>query len=423
MGLGENAGPYAFSPHSSFNSGRSYPSQQPVQEPHNRFTYQETYGTEGDIYIAVPPPPPPPRLPPPQQPRPNFGTYGGYYYGNAPFEGSYNGGYPNPVLGNSLNGGYPNESLNNSQSSGYPSQRIGQYYAERTPYGHSHGYDHDWGSQQEPHGTFSASSSESSTLPPTGLPRPQENDYIKRNKQNLKNPPKKSYKVMFGRKKELGDTEEPLGLQRRRSDQSVGPANKGSKSPLKPVANQGPSTNQPMTTEDFWKRRAENLERQKQDRLAGANKKGAHLKKYPTAPVLKPEPQNEATKAQSFPEPGMNQFGDSPRVMSQPVSQTVYTEDGQRVSVDINLKLLSPPPAGGPKRPDFPPPNQGPPRGYGGPLQRFGGPSSWGPPPIQFQQYEYRGPTDQFSYRAPVMHPPALHSSPPAWGQVSLSLR
>ena len=111
-----------------------------------------------------------------------------------------------------------------------------------------------------------------------------------------------------------------------------------------------------MNAEEFWKQRAANLEMRKAEKLSGTrNRNEVTLKKYPSESRVDDMRPHRVVSLQhpahAIAEPIKSEITRSPR--GQPITQTVYTEDGQRVSVDINLKLVSPPPVGGPTGPNF----------------------------------------------------------------------
>ena len=257
------------------------------------------------------------------------------------------------------------------------------------------------------------------TYQSTASSKPQGANYIRLNKKNLKNPPKKSYRVLYGKKKET-ENEPPFVPQGRRPAQGLNSPGKG-KTPLKAFPNQNPvnQNGKPMNAEEFWKQRAANLEMRKAEKLSGTrNRNEVTLKKYPSESRVDDMRPHRVVSLQhpahAIAEPIKSEITRSPR--GQPITQTVYTEDGQRVSVDINLKLVSPPPVGGPTGPNF---NS---YQHGAPLQeRYAGHhgnNTYQQPTPPHNTYGY-GQTNQFTYRAPVhqVHPPT-HNGRQVWEQV-----
>lgn len=304
------------------------------------------------------------------------------------------------------------------------------YEMESPSTGHSNQPSQDYGPRQytddsqgfveyqdpgAPHQTYSASTQYS--LPP----KPAGPDYITLNKKNLKNPPKKSYKHIYSRKKEIENEQSVLmSPPPKKTEQNTIIPSPKTKSPLRPTHAQNKDNQQPMTAEEFWKRRAANLERRK----AGSGS-GRGLRKFPSesrVDELRPHrvPPVDGTPPHAMAEPIRSEVMRSPRGHGQPITQTVYTEDGQRVSVDINLKLVSPPPIGSPghpynqAQPRFNFYHQGPPPAAQ--AQQYYGYAS-APPRMPTQHtYGYGAPSNQFSYRSPVQ-PPAQPGRP-VWGQV-----
>ena len=298
--------------------------------------------------------------------------------------------------------------------SGYGRQHRGYDSTEQYEYTN----DADTVSYQTPQ-TYSAGTYQS-----TASSKQQGADYIRKNKNNLKNPPKRSYRGMYGKKKET-ENEPPFVPQGRRPvqrpAQGLNSPGKG-RTPMKAFPNQNPvsQNGQPMTAEDFWKQRAANLEMRKAEKLSGTrNRNEVTLKKYPSesrVDDMRPHRMGPLQQpAHAIAEPIKSEITRSPR--GQPITQTVYTEDGQRVSVDINLKLVSPPPIGGPTGPNF---NS---YQHGAPLQQryagHHGNNTYQQPAPPHNTYGY-GHTNQFTYRAPVQqgHPPASHNGRQVWEQV-----
>ena len=296
---------------------------------------------------------------------------------------------------------------------GYGRQHRGYDNTEQYDYAN----DADTGSYQCPQ-TYSAGTYQS-----TVSSKSQGADYIRLNKKNLKNPPKKSYRVMYGKKKET-ENEPPFVPQGRRPAQR--PAQgwnspvKG-RTPLKAFPDKKPvnQNGQPMTAEDFWKQRAANLEMRKTKKLSGSrNRNAVTLKKYPSESRVDGMRPHRMVPLQqpghAIVEPIKSEITRSPR--GQPITQTVYTDDGQRVSVDINLKLVSPPPIGGATGPNL---NS---YQHGAPMQQrysgYRGNNTYQQPTPPHNTYGY-GHTNQFTYRAPVQqaHSPA-NNGRQVWEQV-----
>ena len=332
------------------------------------------------------------------------------YYRNDGFVSSHNGSYP------AQNGAYTDDQQQQQYSE--PACSSNQRGYNDDPYAYTNNRD---SVPYQSHPTYSAQSSLAS--------KPQGEDYISKNKKNLKNPPKKSYRHMYGKKKEV-ENEQLFVPQGRRPAQLLNSPNKV-KTPLKALPNQGlqaanynDQNQEPMTAEEFWRQRAANLEQRKAEKLSGGGKNkysGVTLRKYPSesrVDDIRPHMVGQARQQpHAIAEPIKSEISRSPR--GQPITQTVYTEDGQRVSVDINLKLISPPPVGGPTKPFNSyyqgSPQQPPSHGYTG-----HGYSSQ-QPTLPHNTHAYGGPTNQFTYRSPhqqaLPHHPG-HSGRPAWGQV-----
>ena len=193
-------------------------------------------------------------------------------------------------------------------------------------------------------------------------------------------------------------------------------------------------TDRPMTAEEFWKQRASNLEMRKAEKLSGnSNRYRVTLRKYPSESRVDDMRPHRVVSLQqpahAIAEPIKSEIIRSPR--GQPITQTVYTEDGQRVSVDINLKLVSPPPVGGPTAGGYnsyhqgrpPPPMQQ--QRHPHPQQQHGGNSyhhqQRTPPHNTYGGYG--GQSNQFTYRTPPhhqAHQPPPHNGRHVWDQVRL---
>ncbi|XP_046585017.1 uncharacterized protein LOC124291983 [Haliotis rubra] len=119
-----------------------------------------------------------------------------------------------------------------------------------------------------------------------------------------------------------------------------------------------PLNQKPASAEDLWAQRAAKLQQRSAGKQGTKKKPGSKLVKYPSdsglsanpkvplpRPAFLPQavnsgPHNYASPPHSFPS--------SPQrrpLELKPISQEVITSDGQRISVDVNLKLMSPPPA------------------------------------------------------------------------------
>lgn len=112
----------------------------------------------------------------------------------------------------------------------------------------------------------------------------------------------------------------------------------------------------PKTAETVWSRHAQSLKAVRTEKVSKASGKRYPLKKYPSEsrvddmkqtvssapPKLQPI---EGTPRQAFTEPIRTEVEiDTTQAGKGPIRHTVFTDDGQRVSVDINLKLVSPGP-------------------------------------------------------------------------------
>ncbi len=307
--------------------------------------------------------PPPPQI---QGAPQSGGIYGQpqpdpYYDPNSDpqYDQYQNGGYPQDQ-----NGGYQDQN-------GYPQEQYSNY----DPY-----TDNDSISFQSQQSYDGRVPHWQQPIPdmPTLPPEPHGPDYISMNKKFLKNPPPKSYKKMYGRRKETENKPEfvPQGKKQTpvwRADiknshkAPGGPAQTG---PLKPIGNNAQNQNQdfkPMSAEEFWRNRAANLENRKS---GGGKSNKQNTRKYPSAgKVSEPHP----------PPPHQNnQYQEQP--YGAPV-QNMYQED-------VNLKLVSPPP----------------PQGYAA-----------RPAPQHTYGYAGQAGANQFTYRAPGYQQSTQHTGRPAW--------
>ncbi|XP_064614702.1 jhy protein-like [Liolophura sinensis] len=178
-------------------------------------------------------------------------------------------------------------------------------------------------------------------------------DYIERNKQNVfKSKQGRSYGEMKQKKFELEQQkiEKPVLRNVQKIGNAVKRREQQTDSDTDSVVQE--STNPEAT----WKNRSASLAQQKQ--VKGKGKKVGKLQKYPTDSGFLPSKSGtRGYEQKDFPdnraqeERGALSTGDlSPSrrpLMLKPITQEVWTEDGQRISVDINLKLMSPPPTHG----------------------------------------------------------------------------
>ncbi|XP_050416018.1 uncharacterized protein LOC126829887 [Patella vulgata] len=172
-------------------------------------------------------------------------------------------------------------------------------------------------------------------------------DFIEKNRKDYGRVPKKSYKQIQAIKKEEGAKLENIFISPKVKPKKKQPSSA-------PVSNQkssahymsSPQLNQkPATAEELWAQKASHLSTQKDP------KKKAKLTKYPSdggLPVINQRPENGVSANNS--RPFMNHPSRNPANYQQlqqpltlePISRELITEDGQRISVDVNLKLLSP---------------------------------------------------------------------------------
>ena len=110
--------------------------------------------------------------------------------------------------------------------------------------------------------------------------------------------------------------------------------------------------------EVLWTNRVSSLEQNKQYKTSGKQRKNftsGSLKKYHSESRMDNLRGTKHTNASSYSvvkhgnhmtmaEPIKSELTDKSQDSNPPVRHTVYTEDGQRLSVDINLKVLSPTP-------------------------------------------------------------------------------
>ncbi|XP_067676933.1 serine/arginine repetitive matrix protein 2-like [Haliotis asinina] len=115
----------------------------------------------------------------------------------------------------------------------------------------------------------------------------------------------------------------------------------------------------PASAEDLWAQRAAKLQQRSAGRQGTKKKPGSKLVKYPSDSGLSANPKVPLPRPAFLPQavnsgPHNNytspphSFPSSPQrrpLELKPISQEVITSDGQRISVDVNLKLMSPPPA------------------------------------------------------------------------------
>lgn len=178
-------------------------------------------------------------------------------------------------------------------------------------------------------------------------------DYIERNKQNVfKTKQGRSYGEMKQRKFELEKqkNEKPVS----RNVQKIGSTVK--RREVQTDSDTDSAVQEGTNPEATWKNRSASLAQQKQ--VKGRSKKVGKLQKYPTVSGFLPsksgthgQEQEDFSDSRAQEERGALSTGDlSPSrrpLVLKPITQEVWTEDGQRISVDINLKLTSPPPAHG----------------------------------------------------------------------------
>ena len=185
-------------------------------------------------------------------------------------------------------------------------------------------------------------------------------DYVALNKRRIKKEQQQtSYGQKFAKKKSEQEGGPPVPAPRKTV------AGKPPVAPVKaasagPVMEEVPQENL-TPAEQVWAARAKTLTQKKTDKVPGKSAKKGNLKKYPSEskvddmrrpqgvpqgfrphhvqPMPAPAPQGSMTEPIRS-----DQVVDPNRANDRPIRHTVLTEDGQKVSVDINLKLVSPPP-------------------------------------------------------------------------------
>ena len=173
---------------------------------------------------------------------------------------------------------------------------------------------------------------------PGNVPAKPEVDHITKNKERLYKPPSgKKYRNIHAAKKEVNKENVP------------GPS--GSHRGSLPASKTRGSQANDMDGEDaeaLWRRRSMSLSQQKEHRLSGGKKTQSGMKKFssdsrvngPYSNTHTPG-QSRGSQPQAFTEPVRSSVMPRPSDNS-PITHTMLTEDGQRISVDINLKMISP---------------------------------------------------------------------------------
>ena len=226
-------------------------------------------------------------------------------------------------------------------------------------------------------------------------------DYVNLNKQDFGVPAKRSYRDIVHKKKEEEEKLDKIFIHpkvpskqgKKKKAQSAQPEHMGYQAP---VQDQYPLGFKPSSAEELWAMRSHTLQNQSAGSKKGkgsASKLGT--KKWNSNPNIKHNHTYQAppplpSQGQSFKPPNMN-YPNSPMGSSsqggfntptrplqpienkpaapistefvptalepnspfrrhmelKPITQEIVTDDGQRISVDINLRLVSPPPAQG----------------------------------------------------------------------------
>ncbi|KAK3605218.1 hypothetical protein CHS0354_038654 [Potamilus streckersoni] len=205
-------------------------------------------------------------------------------------------------------------------------------------------------------------------------PKQPRYDYVEKNKQDYGLPPKKSYKEIKERKKEEEEKLDKIFIQpkvpkptKKKKSLSAQPEHLGYQAP---VAYNDYTDDKPSSAEELWAKRSVFLTRKKEEKLSAGGK--SKLKKFPSDSNLgKAQSSLQGIKQQGYGTPTKSQYHLQPlenRPVAppaqqeplppaiepqspfrrhhelKPISQEIVTEDGQRISVDINLRLISPPP-------------------------------------------------------------------------------
>ncbi|KAL3886194.1 hypothetical protein ACJMK2_026203 [Sinanodonta woodiana] len=205
-------------------------------------------------------------------------------------------------------------------------------------------------------------------------PKQPRYDYVEKNKQDYGLPPKKSYKEIKERKKEEEDKLDKIFIQpkvpkptKKKKSQSAQPEHLGYQAP---AAYNDYTDDKPSSAEELWAKRSVFLTRKKEEKLSAGGK--SKLKKFPSESSLgKTQSLPQGIKQQGYGTPTKSQYHLQPldnrpvappaqqdplppaiepqspfrrHLELKPISQEIVTEDGQRISVDINLRLISPPP-------------------------------------------------------------------------------
>ena len=169
-------------------------------------------------------------------------------------------------------------------------------------------------------------------------------DYVQKNKQKT-GKEKKRYGEIFAQKKEIKEQMKNPAPRERRASQGDSRHSPAAVTNSPGVSEVNPP--QGASVESLWSQQTRNLAQRKDEKQSGKKRKG--LNKYNSdsqlnrpshgvsnAPVM--------TQAPQAGRPSAGQPSVGQPFVGQPIRTTVLTEDGQRVSVDINLKVVSPPP-------------------------------------------------------------------------------
>ncbi|KAJ8316080.1 hypothetical protein KUTeg_006094 [Tegillarca granosa] len=202
-------------------------------------------------------------------------------------------------------------------------------------------------------------------------------DYVENNKVDYGRPHDKNYKTIVQKRKEAEEKLEKIFISPKTKSKQQRQLNKGNDnqyfSPLADFHNE----HQMSSAEEMWAQRSAALSKKKSKTASGTIQKKQGLQKYPSDSGLfrvpgqsngvrmygtptrnhfleplgqRPQPpQNDAFNREPPSPPQFQpQQSRSPPFKKplelKPITQQIVTEDGQRISVDINLKVVSPPP-------------------------------------------------------------------------------
>lgn len=195
--------------------------------------------------------------------------------------------------------------------------------------------------------------------PPPTLPAKPAYDYVSHNKHDYGRPKKRNYTKIHEVKKDEEEKLAHIFIQPKVKGKKSHKASRDSSPSHYPAIAEDPGPDEAHGAEELWAQRSASLAIAKNTKLQGKRQPGSNTSSLgnssqyhsdsslPTLgqgrPPLKPIPAANSMQLVPVPTAQLSPTHSGFRGIDlQPISQQLITEDGQRISVDVNLRLISP---------------------------------------------------------------------------------